>query len=148
MEPVGVERSVWINAPISRVWMAVTDPSELSRWYATHYAWDIPRLEMGAQVIFHNSSTEALRATITALEPPHEFTLRWEPNSEYPDVIVVTSFLLKAEDVGTRMTLRETGYQTLPPDERTEWLRAVSGGYVMSVANLKALVEGEPLPYI
>lgn len=147
MEPIAVERSIWINTSLERAWRAVTDAEQLTQWYATHYAWEIPSLEVGSKIKFHNSDTEILHATIEVLDPPREFSVRWEPNTEYPDVSLVTSFRLADEDGGTRVTIHESGYENVPADERVQWLEATGGGYAMSVENLKALLEGQPLPY-
>ena len=144
---IGVERSVWIDAPIDRAWRAVTEPEQLTRWYATNYAWEIPALAVGATVKFHNSETEILLATIEVLDPPHEFTLRWQPDTTYPEMRVVTSFLLVQENGGTRMTLRESGFEAMPEAARQQWIDQISEGYLMTVENLKAHLEGRRLPY-
>jgi hypothetical protein len=44
------------------------------------------------------------------------------------------------------MTIRESGYEAVPEDERQAWLDQTGDGYAVSVANLKALVEGIPFP--
>ena len=71
------------------------------------------------------------------LDPPHEFTLRWGPTPDYPQVALVTSFLLSEEGGGTRATIREMGYEQVPAEERQQWLDA-TGGYAISVENLRA----------
>lgn len=148
MEPAAVERSIWINSTPERVWNAVTDPHQLSQWYATNYAWEIPVLAVGARVTFHNGPDDALNATIDTLDRPRQFSVRWDPIQEPPHkVTLVTHFLITAENDGVRVTIRETGYEALSPDERRAWMEATGGGYSMSVENLKALVEGQPLPH-
>lgn len=146
MESVSVKRSIWINAPPERAWSAVTDPKQLTRWYATQFAWEIPSLAVGSRLKFHNSDTEILHATIEVVNPPREFTVRWEPSAHY-SVVLVTSFLLTAENGGTRVTIHESGYEGVPADERQEWLDATGHGYAMSVENLKAHLEGQALPH-
>jgi uncharacterized protein YndB with AHSA1/START domain len=145
-ESIVVERSIWINAPVERAWRAVTEAEQLTRGYATYYAWEIPRLEVGAQIRFHNSDTEILLATIAVLDPMREFTLRWDA-LQPSGALLVTSFLLSEENGGTRVTLRESGYETIPADERQEWFDKAGEGYCMSMENLKALLEGRSLPH-
>jgi uncharacterized protein YndB with AHSA1/START domain len=145
MAKVTVERSIWINAPRERVWQAITDPQQLDKWYATHYRWDIPVLRVGAQVTFHNSDTEILHATIELLDPLREWRLRWDPVEQ--GVVLVTTFLLEEENGGTRATISESGYETLPEDQRQAWVDSINSGYTMSMENLKAHVEGRPLPH-
>ena len=155
MEEISVERSVWIDAAIEDAWEAVTNPAKLGEWYAPGSPWKIPVLEEGAKVEFHHSpnahhtATEVtvLKATITSLDPPHEFSLRWEPDKTYPDLVLVTTFALAEENGGTRATISESGYEAIPADEREEWLASISTGYAMSMENLKALVEGREVPH-
>lgn len=146
MEQLAVERSIWIDTTPERAWAAVTEPQQLTRWYATNYAWDIPALAVGGRVKFHNSETEVLHATIEVVEPLREFTLRWDASVHY-GVVLVTSFLLSVENGGTRVTIRESGYDMVPTDERQQWLEATGGGYTMSMENLKAHLEARSLPH-
>jgi uncharacterized protein YndB with AHSA1/START domain len=145
MQNVAVERSIWIAAPPERVWQAITDPQQLDKWYATQYKWEIPALQVGARVTFYNSDTDILHATIEVLAPLREWRLRWDPVEQ--GVVLVTTFRLEEEDGGTRATIIETGYEAVPADQRQEWLDSVSSGYTMSMENLKAHVEGRPLPH-
>jgi uncharacterized protein YndB with AHSA1/START domain len=145
MENATVERSIWIAAPRERVWQAITDPQQLDKWYATHFKWEIPTLHVGAQVTFYNSDTDILHATIEVLDPLHEWRLRWDPVEQ--GVVLVTTFLLEEENGGTRATITETGYGSLPEDQRRQWIDSIDSGYTMSMENLKAHVEGRPIPH-
>jgi uncharacterized protein YndB with AHSA1/START domain len=147
MEATAVERTIWIAAPIERAWRAVTEPEALSQWYATCCRWEIPALEAGATIKFYNTDTDIQLATIEIVDPPRRFTLRWQPAPEYPGTELVTTFLLEEENGGTRATIIETGYETLPDEVRQQMVDATAGGYCMSVENLKAYVEGRSLPY-
>ncbi|MCA0457779.1 MAG: SRPBCC domain-containing protein [Chloroflexi bacterium] len=148
-ESTAVERSIWVAVPPERAWQAVTEPQHLNQWYATFYHWDIPALAAGARVEFYNKDNHADMqvATITVVDPPREFTLRWESPTGYPATTLITSFLLNSEADGTRVTIHESGYETVPADERQQWLDATGNGYGMSVENLKAYLEGRPIPY-
>lgn len=145
MQKIAVERSVWIAAPRERAWHAVTEVEHLDRWYATCCTWEIPALQVGAPVKFLNTPTDALEATIAVLDPPREFTLHWQPDKIYPQMSLITSFLLEEENGGTRVTIRESGYENIPEAERQEWLDAAGMGYTGSLENLAALLLGQPL---
>jgi uncharacterized protein YndB with AHSA1/START domain len=145
MEKATVERSIWIAAPRERVWQAVTDPQQLERWYATNFKWEIPLLEVGATITFYHSDTDILQATIEGVDPLRLFRLRWAPVEQ--GVVLVTSFLLDEENGGTRATITETGYASLPEDQRQQWVDSTDAGYTMSMENLKAYLEGRPIPH-
>ena len=151
MEKVAVERSIWVAAQPERAWQAVTEPEHLDRWYATYYRWEIPALQVGAPVKFYGKDADTQAdiqlATIEVIDPPHQFTLRWQSSQEYPAVSLVTSFLLAEEKGGTRVTIHESGYENVPEDERQQWLDNTGHGYSMSMENLKAHLEGRPIPH-
>jgi hypothetical protein len=104
--------------------------------------------EDGGTVTFHHMSSETLLATIDFLDPMVEFVLRWQPDKTYPELILVTTFVLEDDANGTRVTINECGYIALPEDIRQEWVDGTNVGYGMSLENLKALIEGRSIPHI
>lgn len=138
---IAVERTIWIEAPRDRVWHAVTDPLQLEQWYAVGCPWEIPALEVGATVRFHNTDTDILSATIEVLDPPRQFTLRWQPDPTYPETALVTTFILEEEKGGTRVTINESGYESLPEDVRGKLADQAGEGYAISMESLKAHLE-------
>jgi uncharacterized protein YndB with AHSA1/START domain len=145
MEKGTVERSIWIAAPRERVWRAITDPTQLEKWYATNFKWEIPALHVGATVTFYHSDADILHATIEVVDPLRQFQLGWAPVEQ--GVVLVTTFLIEEENGGTRATITETGYELLPEDQRRQWIDSTAAGYTMSMENLKAHVEGRPIPH-
>lgn len=135
---LAVKRSIWISAPRERAWQAVTQADQLEQWYAPTFSWDIPRLEVGARLTFYNSETDILHATIEILDPPHRFRLRWDGDPQ-----LVTTFTLVEENKGTRVTIHESGYGADDQAARDQ----VNKGYGMSMENLKAFLEGRPIPF-
>ena len=83
--------------------------------------------------------------TIEVLDPLREWRLRWDPVEQ--GVVLVTTFLLEEENGGTWATITETGYESLPEDQRQQWVDSITSGYTMSMENLKAHVEGRPIPH-
>ena len=144
METLSVTRSTLIPAPPERVWHAVTEPSELEKWYAPGCPWEIPELALGATVRFFNTPEDIQTATIVVLEPGRELTLRWHPGPQEPGAEIVTSFRLEAVDGGTRVTIYESGYDTLPGDVGPALAAQAGEGYAAALASLKARLEGVP----
>lgn len=142
METVAVERSVLIDAPRQRVWQAITDPAQLEQWYAPGCPWEIPGLEVGATVKFHNTDTDIQLATIEELEPLHRFTLRWELDPAHPGITLLNSFVLEEEGDNTRVTVSQAGYESLPDGMREEQLRQDANAYTAIAESLKSYVEG------
>lgn len=68
----------------TQAWHAVTEAEPLGRWYAPSVRWEIPALEVSAQVKFYNSEAEILHATIEVVDPPARFALRWDAYAGEP----------------------------------------------------------------
>ena len=141
MEPVAVERSVLIDASPQRVWQAITDPAQLEQWYAPGCPWEIPALQAGATVKFHNTDTDIQLATIEVLEPLREFTLRWQLDPMHPGLTLTNSFRLEPENGRTRVTISQAGYDSLPEDMRQEQLDQDAAAYAAIVESLQNYLE-------
>jgi uncharacterized protein YndB with AHSA1/START domain len=142
METFAVERSVLINVPPQRVWQAITDPAQLEGWYAPGCPWEIPALQVGATVKFHNTDTDIQLATIEVVEPLQEFTLRWLLDPMHPGLILTNTFLLEAENGNTRVTVSQAGYESLPDGMREEQLQQDADAYTAIAESLKNYLEG------
>ena len=141
MEKLIVERKVFIDAPRERVWQAITDPAQLEQWYAPGCPWEIPTLEVGATVKFHNTDTDIQLATIEELEPLRQFTLRWELDPAHPGITLLNSFVLEEENGSTRATISQAGYESLPDGMREEQFRQDADAYTAIAESLKNYVE-------
>src|SRR5690349_21814178 len=137
MEKVSVKRSIWINAPRERVWLAVSDPAQIAQWFAPGIDFtkngDILSIRMGEQYI------EV--AVVEVVDPPHQLTTR-----SLPDRLVTTTYLLEAENGGTRVTVTEAGLEALPETARKQRLEQNGPTWDAALENLKAFINDKPLP--
>ena len=142
METLTVERSVLIAESPQTVWDAITQPMHLEQWYAPGCPWDIPALEPGATVKFHNTAADIQLARIEAVEPLRELTLRWQLEPAHPGITLLNSFQLEdADDNNTRVTVSQAGYEYLPEGMREEQLRQDADAYTAIVESLKRYLE-------
>lgn len=117
--------SIWIHAGIDKVWQAITDEHRLSQWYAPGSTWKIPSLVAGEKIIFtlmpnaHNGLTEKLPIILTIKNVIQ--------NQEF-------SFFLGIEETLIAILLEEA--------QKGTTVAFNMSGYEASLANLKALVEG------
>jgi uncharacterized protein YndB with AHSA1/START domain len=138
---ITVERSIWIRAAREKVWQAITDAEQLGQWYAPGCAWEIPALRVGEEIRFHNTEDDIQIATIQVVDTPHRLVLRWQADPGNPDAALDNTFTLVEEDGGTRVTVTQSGYETLPETARRAWADADGGAYTTVVENLKAYLE-------
>ena len=141
METLAVERSVLINAPRQRVWQAITDPAQLEQWYAPGCPWDIPALQPGTTVKFHNTDTDIQLATIEVIELLKKLTLRWQLDPAHPGITLLNSFRLEEENGKTRVAVSQAGYESLPNGMREEQLRQDGDAYTAIAESLKRYLE-------
>ncbi len=146
-ESFAVERSIWIAAPRERVWEAVTNPALIEKWFSPGTAWTLTALEVGGRLFVPDPATGAEQYTqvLTAVEPPGRLVMRTVP--EPSGSVEVTTFTLTEEGDGTRLTVTNAGYALLPADARWSTMEQNSAGYGMMLENVRAVVEGRPLPY-
>jgi hypothetical protein len=81
---------------------------------------------------------------IDVAEPPHRLVMHSE--SPQSPSMEVTSYTLVSEKGGTRLILEHSGYEHLPEDARYNSMEQNAFGFGMMLANIKASVEGTPLP--
>ncbi len=141
MEPVTVERSLWIAAPPERVWRAITDAKEIEAWFSPGSPWEISELAEGGTVVWHADGEDAVHV-IQLVEPPRRFAYRYEPAP--PETPLTTTYTLDDENGGTRVTVRETGYELVPAELRQKRVDGSLAGYDQALAGLKRYIEQTP----
>lgn len=140
------ERSIWINAPRERVWQALTDPAQVEQWFAPGTTFKSTGSEVGARLYVENSETgaEMYVQILEVVDPPSRLVLRSQP--EPPEMPDVTGYLLIEENNGTRLILTYSMDEGLPEAVRRTNLEQHTVGFGMMLGNVKAVIEGTPLP--
>ncbi len=115
-KPLIIERTY--NATPERIWQALTDPSEMKKWY-----FDLPgfRAEVGCQFQFEGGTPAKSYlhlCEVKAADPNQKLAYSWRYDG-YPGDTLVT-FELFAPDLGrgekTRLRLTHTGLHSFPTD--------------------------------
>jgi uncharacterized protein YndB with AHSA1/START domain len=65
-----VDREIFLDAPPSDVWEAVSDPRELSEWFGTDVSGDVQAGEI-------LRTSDERRAIVEQVEAPHRLVFRW-----------------------------------------------------------------------
>ena len=141
METLAVERGVLTSASPQNVWDAITEPRHLEEWYAPGCPWEIPALQPGAKVKFHNTDTDVQLATIEIVRPLQEFSLRWQLDPMHPGLTLTNTFRLEPQNGGTRVTVIQAGYESLPEGIRQEQLDQDADAYTAIAESLKSYLE-------
>ncbi|MGZ4110752.1 MAG: SRPBCC domain-containing protein [Actinomycetota bacterium] len=103
-------REVTITAPPEAVWVALTDPAELSSWFGAEADVD---LRPGGSVRFRWADGVERRGLVIEHDPPHRFAFRWrELRAMGSDLAAsdptVVEFVLEGTGGGTRVRVTES----------------------------------------
>ncbi|MFN2472914.1 MAG: SRPBCC family protein [Sphingomicrobium sp.] len=139
-----IEQTITLDAPLDRVWRALTDYREFGQWFGV--ALDQP-FSAGAASTGHITSKgyEHIRwmAAVEAIEQPSRFTFRWHPYAIDPkrdysnEPTTLVAFHLEPEGEGTRLRVIERGFDTLPDSRRDEAFRMNSNGWAAQMRNIR-----------
>jgi uncharacterized protein YndB with AHSA1/START domain len=138
-----IQRSVVLRAPRSRVWRALTDPTQFSEWFGAVLKDPFtPGARVRGPVTSRGYEHLTMDITIEQVEPERLFSWRWQPGGD-PDIDPaepMTLVVFELEDVpdGTRLTVTETGFDGIPVARRTKAYRENDEGWI---GQMKAIKE-------
>lgn len=146
-----IEKTLILKAPQARVWHALTDHEAFGAWF---------RVRIDGPFVPGERSTGQLRvpgyehvkwnATVQAMRPQELFSYTWHPYAVDEDVDysaetpTLVEFRLEPVKEGTRLTVRETGFDLLPSHRRPDAFRMNSLGWGAQMENVRAHVEDIP----
>jgi uncharacterized protein YndB with AHSA1/START domain len=108
-----IEKVLHLDAPVERVWTAITDAGELSQWFGDQAEIDL-RPGGEAAMTWENHGRYAMR--IDEVQPPHRLVWSWvhEPDVDFEAAPFTTVEWVLAEtaDGGTTLRLKESGFLT------------------------------------
>ena len=136
-EAVVIERT--FNAPIAKVWRAITDVDQMRAWY-----FDLKEFkpEVGFQfefVVEHEGMTYHHLCRVTEVVPQKKIAYTWRYKGEPGDSLVTLE--LFAEDDNTRVKLTHTGIETFPKIPAYARKNFESGWTAIIGTELKQFIE-------
>jgi uncharacterized protein YndB with AHSA1/START domain len=162
-----IEKQVALRAPVSRVWRALTDAREFSKWFGVRLDGE---LVAGKPITGTFAITEAaivaaqkqrglpparvrlpadhvLFCTVDRIEPERYFSFRWVPYgidaeadlANEPTTLV--EFRLAPAGDGTLLTIVESGFDRVPAHRRDRAFRMNEGGWGGQADNIRRYVE-------
>ena len=134
--------------PVSRerVWAAITQPEQLSRWFEPMPYVD---LRVGGGIRLGRDHPTGL---IEVVEPPHRFAFRWHASKETGGDLslsvtqtfsTLVEFTLEEVAEGTRLTLVQSGFASLPGEAVESYLKLNEKGWNGALTNLEHILQDE-----
>ena len=108
-----IEREILIEAPVKVVWRTITEPDQISQWFADKVELVVAP---GAQG-YMEFGDQGGPVVVETVDPPTRFSFRWNhPRGEEPAVgnSMLVEFTLTPDGAErTRLRVAETGHELL-----------------------------------
>lgn len=132
MAGLEIEREVLIEAPVEVVWHTVTEPDQISRWFADHVDLVV---QPGAHG-YLRFGDQGGAVVVETVERPTRFSFRWNhPHGEDPaagNSMLVEFTLVSEGPERTRLRVVESGHElrTWPDAEKQRYADEHREGWV------------------
>ncbi len=131
-----IEKEVVLQAPIARVWRAISDSEAFGSWFGVKFSGDFAA---GKRMVGECTPTTVdpevakgqepyagakFEITVESLEPERLFSFRWHPfavdeNVDYSaEPTTLIEFKLEEVPGGTRLRIIESGFDEIPLERR------------------------------
>jgi len=138
-EAVVIERT--FNAPVGRVWKALTDVEEMRQWYFNLKQF---KAEVGFEfdfVVEHEGTTYHHLCKVTEVIPEKKLAYTWRYKGHEGDSLV--TFELFADGDETRLKLTHQGLETFPKTAAFARKNFEAGWTAIIDSELKQFLEGK-----
>ena len=142
-----ITKTIDINAPVDRVWRAISDHREFGEWFKVTLDQPFVAGQPSTGHIEFRGNRIAWNADIVAVEPPHRFAFRWRPYAVDPAIDysaepkTLVEFSLEPDGDRTRLTIVESGFAGIPAHRRAEAYRMDDQGWSKQAENVRDYVE-------
>ena len=139
-----IEKTVFLRAPRSRVWRAITTPEEFGAWFGVNLDGAFaPGKQVSGRMTIKGFEHLPMEITIDRVEPERLFSYRWHPYAIDPKVdysaepMTLVEFRLEDAPGGTQLTVTESGFDRIPASRRAEAFRMNEGGWASQLRNIE-----------
>jgi uncharacterized protein YndB with AHSA1/START domain len=141
-----IVKEILINAPQIKVYEVITSPEHITAWFPTAIEGT---LNVGDRPVLDFGEHGKNQIYVESAKPYDYFAYRWVPGSRHfiGDVLGVANtlveFTLEPVAEGTKVTLKESGFASLPADVREQKFAENSGGWEYMLNRLQVLLAGK-----
>jgi len=146
-----IEKRIQLNAPVARVWRALTDYREFGEWFRVALEGPfVPGHAAHGHITWPGYEHLAWEANVQKMEPERLFSFTWHPYAVDPAVDysaeppTLVEFRLEPTETGTRLTLTESGFENVPAHRRAQAFRMNEGGWTQQMKNIETHVAQKP----
>ena len=143
-----IEKRIELNAPVSRVWRALTDHREFGQWFRVNLDGPfVPGEVSRGQITYPGYEHIKWEAIVQKMEPERLFSFTWHPCAIDPNVdysgepATLVEFRLESKGGGTLLTVTETGFDAIPKYRKFEAYRMNEAGWTEQIQNIDRHVK-------
>lgn len=113
-----IEREITVKASKERVYRAISDPEQIITWFPDTVEGS---LEVGGRATFDFGESGKAQTCVVAANPFEYFAFRWYTGTETVDDVLAApntliEFHIESIGEGTKVTVRESGFASLPAE--------------------------------
>lgn len=144
-----IEKIVELAAPVARVYRALTSYEEFGAWFRVKLDGPFVVGEVSRGVTtYPGYEGMCWEANVVTMEPGKVFAFEWCPyeHDDYRDFASApktrVEFRLEPSGKGTRLTISESGFNSLPDDKRrVDAIRSNTQGWNIQAKNIAEYVD-------
>ena len=140
-----VERSTLVRASRSKVWQAITNIAEFSKWFGVEAEGEFTPGAHVRMVSTHEGYKGIeFFVDVVTMEAPEIFSWRWHPGSKQDgdeiakEPMTLVEFRLTEAEGGTLVTVVESGFDRLSLARRTRVIEENTKGWEFQLASLSS----------
>jgi len=144
MDTDRIEKRIELQAPVSRVWRALTDHREFGEWFRVKLEGPfVPGRTSRGNITTPGYEHLRMEVVVQKMEKDGLFSFTWHPYavdpradySQEPPTLV--EFRLEPSKTGTLLQVTESGFDQLPAGRRQEAFRMNDGGWTEQLKNIE-----------
>jgi uncharacterized protein YndB with AHSA1/START domain len=142
-----IEKEIVVRAARAKVWRAITDSREFGKWFQAEMKDPfVPGARAQGRITYPGYEHLTLEVHVERMEPEHLFSWRWHPYAVDPqqdysnEPTTLVEFELEEIPQGTRIKVKESGFDHIPLARRSEAFRMNSEGWAQQLDNIARYV--------
>lgn len=146
-----IEKRLELDAPVSRVWRALTDYREFGEWFRVKLERPfVPGEISRGSILYPGYEQVRWEVKVQQMEPERLFSFTWHPYAVDPKVdystepVTLVEFRLEEIASGTLLLLTETGFKSIPMSRRFGALRRNDEGWGEQMKNIERYLSEKP----
>jgi uncharacterized protein YndB with AHSA1/START domain len=146
-----IEKRIELNAPISRVWRALTDHREFGQWFQVRLDGPFsPGQVSRGWITVPGYEHVRWEVVVKEMRPEELFSFTWHPYAVDPAIDysqeqpTLVEFRLAKASKGTLLVITESGFDKIPPHRQIEALRMNDSGWASQIENIAQHVAAKP----